>query len=910
MKKNFATIFIFILQLSLNAQWVSKNPFPDGNYLRSVYFIDDNTGWISGSEGLIARTSDSGETWDKQLSGTSNTLKSIYFVNSSTGWTVGEGGKILFTSDGGSAWTDQVSTTPNTLNSVYFIDQNTGWAAGANGTILFTNNGGINWSSQNSGSTLEIFDIKFVNSSVGYAVGGDGFSVELILKTTDGGNNWTLLSSGWNGVLYSVSFINETTGWAVGFDSKIINTTDGGTSWNLQTVGKRNQAPRKMTIIDGQGGLRSVHFKDANQGWVVGGSNEYYRVVYTTINGGANWDLKYFGQEEYDLFSVAVTPSGKSWAVGGGGSVFYSGNGNTWVQQFSGTSVNNADHIYKLQFVNSTTGYAAGFRNDWIVGSGLVLKTTNGGNTWLTVYLDSESGEPYKSLFFSDENNGWAAGYSGTIRHTTDGGGSWVSQSAGTGFTVNSLFFTSAQTGFAAGDGIYKTTDAGNTWTSKFSGNINSVFFTDTLTGWGIGTNIIKTTDGGETWFEQDALGGNDIYFYNQLTGWAAGDNGTIRNSTNGGSTWNSQVSGTVENLASVIFTTEMNGWISGSSGTILATGDGGASWSSQTTGTVKDISCMYFAGGTNGWAGGAEGTMLKYDESLISSLKITSPDGGEVLFAGSQDEITWQSNIQGNINLYLYKGTERIKVITKNRMNEGSYIWKIKKVPAGQDYRILIESSDDASVFDFSDNTFSIIGGKTRKYILVTSPLGGEEWHTGDIREIRWLKNFTGDVSISLFRGNDFVREIVNSTSNPGSFNWTIPPELVTADNYQIRINCADLPSLYTFSDSTFAITGGEMVTEVGSQPVIPLENSLAQNYPNPFNPSTVINYSIAEGGYVTLKVYDITGREVASVVNEDKPAGKYSVPFNGSRLASGVYFYILRNGSFVQTKKFMLVK
>ncbi len=910
MKKNFATIFIFILQLTLNAQWVNKNPFPQGNYLRSVNFIDDDTGWVSGSDGLIARTTDSGETWNEQLSGTSNTLKCIDFINSSTGWTVGENGEILFTSDGGSTWTTQVSTTSSNLNSVYFIDQNTGWAAGANGTILFTDNGGVNWSLQNSGSSLEIFDIKFVDNSIGYAVGGDGSYTELILKTIDGGNSWSPLSSGTDGVLYSVAFVDENTGWTVGLDSKILKTTDGGASWNLQNLGDKAQAPEKMTIVDGQGGLRSVYFKDANSGWAVGGSNEYFRNIYTTTDGGVTWNLRYLGLEEYDLFSIAVTPSGKSWAVGGGGSIFYSETGVNWVQQFSGTSSFNADNILELQFINSTTGYAVGFRNDWMIGSGLVLKTTNGGNTWLTVYLESESGEPYRSLFFTDENNGWAAGYSGSIRHTTDGGDSWVSQSTGTGFNVSSLFFTDAQNGFAAGEGIYKTTDAGSTWTSKYSGSINSVFFTDAVTGWGIGTNIIKTTDEGETWFEQDGTGGSDVYFYNSLLGWAVGNDGIIRNSSDGGSSWNSQVSGTSVNLTSVHFITEVNGWISGNNGTILATVDGGVTWSTQAAGTTKNINCIYFAGGTNGWVAGAEGTLLKYDESLISHLTLTSPNGGESLIVGDKGEITWQSNIPGNINLYLYKGTERIKVITRNRINRGTYTWKIKRVPTGQDYRILIESADDASIFDFSDNTFTIIGKKIRNYIFITSPLGGEEWSTGDTREIRWLQSFTGDVSINLFRGDELVSEIVNNTSNQNSFNWTIPSGLVTADDYQIRISCSALPSLYAFSDSTFTISGGETVTNLNNQAGIPLENSLAQNYPNPFNPSTVISYGIAEGGYVTLKVYDITGREVASIVNENKPAGKYSIPFNGSSLASGVYFYILRNGSFVQAKKFLLIK
>jgi len=95
-----------------------------------------------------------------------------------------------------------------------------------------------------------------------------------------------------------------------------------------------------------------------------------------------------------------------------------------------------------------------------------------------------------------------------------------------------------------------------------------------------------------------------------------------------------------------------------------------------------------------------------------------------------------------------------------------------------------------------------------------------------------------------------------------------------------------------------------------------IPSEFSLSQNYPNPFNPETVISYQLAVGSFVTLKVYDVLGNEIATLVNEEKPAGKYQVNFNAQRttnnkqLASGVYFYRLQAGNFVQTKKFILMK
>ena len=89
-----------------------------------------------------------------------------------------------------------------------------------------------------------------------------------------------------------------------------------------------------------------------------------------------------------------------------------------------------------------------------------------------------------------------------------------------------------------------------------------------------------------------------------------------------------------------------------------------------------------------------------------------------------------------------------------------------------------------------------------------------------------------------------------------------------------------------------------------------LPKIYSLAQNYPNPFNPSTLINYSLPKAGNVELKVYDVLGREVAVLVNEFKQVGNYSVQFNANNFASGVYFYKLKAGDFVSTKKMLLVK
>jgi hypothetical protein len=83
-----------------------------------------------------------------------------------------------------------------------------------------------------------------------------------------------------------------------------------------------------------------------------------------------------------------------------------------------------------------------------------------------------------------------------------------------------------------------------------------------------------------------------------------------------------------------------------------------------------------------------------------------------------------------------------------------------------------------------------------------------------------------------------------------------------------------------------------------------------LHQNYPNPFNPKTIIKYDLPQQTKVLLKIYDILGNEVITLVNETKPSGQYEVEFDGTNLSSGVYFYRIEAGEFIETKKLILLR
>ena len=100
-------------------------------------------------------------------------------------------------------------------------------------------------------------------------------------------------------------------------------------------------------------------------------------------------------------------------------------------------------------------------------------------------------------------------------------------------------------------------------------------------------------------------------------------------------------------------------------------------------------------------------------------------------------------------------------------------------------------------------------------------------------------------------------------------------------------------------------------IVTGIGENLAdVPSSFTLDQNYPNPFNPTTVISFQLKKAARVSLRVYDVLGREVATLVNEREDVGSHAVTFNGDNLSSGVYFYRLEAGSYIATKKMLLVK
>ena len=123
--------------------------------------------------------------------------------------------------------------------------------------------------------------------------------------------------------------------------------------------------------------------------------------------------------------------------------------------------------------------------------------------------------------------------------------------------------------------------------------------------------------------------------------------------------------------------------------------------------------------------------------------------------------------------------------------------------------------------------------------------------------------------------------------------------------DNEMMRPYTVSSNPLRSASPSIASVANENISTKTS-----PVSYNIQQNYPNPFNPSTVIRFSIPKDEFVTLKIYDILGREVGTLLNQVIPGGSHEVRFDGSKLSSGIYIYTLRSGSFTRSFKMVLAK
>lgn len=187
--------------------------------LTSVTFSGHNLGWAAGV-GVITNTTDAGETWAVQYTGSENTLWSIVNLDSQRAFAVGEGGTILVTTDGGNTWNRKPTVLTSTLYRVRFFGDS-GWIVGWGGVLLHTRDAGASWQRVLVGTTQPLTDI-YMSGKTGWLIGTEG----TILHSGNGGVSWESHKSPTSNDLLRLFFLNVNRGWAVGARTTVLSYTD------------------------------------------------------------------------------------------------------------------------------------------------------------------------------------------------------------------------------------------------------------------------------------------------------------------------------------------------------------------------------------------------------------------------------------------------------------------------------------------------------------------------------------------------------------------------------------------------------------------------------------------------------------------------------------------------------------
>ncbi len=407
-------------------------------------------------------------------------------------------------------------------------------------------------------------------------------------------------------------------------------------------------------------------------------------------------------------------------------------------------------------------------------------------------------------------------------------------------------------------------------WTvvnSSTTARLESMAVTDANTVYIVGGNPpntmvnSKTTNGGLNWFPfaGSSVGGAAVYFINSNTGILAGMN-TLQRTTNAGNNWTTVYTSTdTAVFISFHFPNANTGYGVGFvyspsqqqllNSAAIKTTNGGLNWTRLAppiSGIDKELKDVFFTDANTGYAVG-------WSDNPRASILLKTTNGGN----------SWN---------------------TIGPSFAGSEMYSV----------------------NFTDANTGYVGGSSPIGLLKTTNAGVTWNNIYTIGYPRIVDTYFINANTGFAIGDDGVVR-----TNDAGATWTNQNNIYT-QNVQLQIRFFGNYAGYVCGKNGIMLktTNGGSVFVQNISTEIPSEYSLSQNYPNPFNPSTVVRFQLSVAGLTTLKVYDIIGREVQTLVNEKLQAGTYETTFDGSQLTSGVYFYKLTSGDFTQTKKLTLIK
>jgi len=604
-----------------------------------------------------------------------------------------------------------------------------------------------------------------------------------------------------------------------------------------------------------------------------------------TTDGGATWSNINLGLSPISVRAIEKKSNGHIF-LATNNHVFRSpDDGANWSRLTSGLTTGDVSSIAFANDGSVIAGTSAG-----------AFRSTDNGDTWTVA-----STSPASSMRVAVSNTGTLIGGTSTgAWSSTDNGATWSDVSAGlpdsnilaVGADGSGNIFIST-----AKNGPYKSNNNGSVWTEissgltfKFinafgyhSGNLYAV----------TRAAFLRSNDAGGTWVSIvapfPAIGARGIYIHTNGTMFLGSFAGLFR-STDNGTTWAASNVGLYSNLAF--------SWLELSNGTLLMGTYYGGLFSSSDNGLTWSF--LSQAG--------------KRVEGLIkdgSGNLYHANDAG--VFKSTNNGAAWELDTAGLGATY----TSSLILTSNNSRyassNKGLFRWKIGE---SQWTRVLGSGNfySTGHILEVSDSTlFTSVGysptqGETG---LWRSNDNGDTWEhlaTPDSNIQRFIKNELGYIYLAsrtgVYRSNNNGDSWVQvfGTQWPGTHKPSVSVNAFAFNNSGILF-AATSAAVYRTVQTTLSVKS--------SAEGFPHNLTLLQNYPNPFNPSTAISFQLSAISEVTLKVYNVLGQEVATLLNtETMNEGEHEIQFDASGLTSGVYFYKLTTGTFFETKKMLLMK
>jgi photosystem II stability/assembly factor-like uncharacterized protein len=731
--------------------------------------------------------------------------------------------------------------------------------------------------------------IEFIGSE-GYVVGNSG----VIYHTEDGGNTWERQNSGTAYGLMKSSFVSPDTGWVAGTAGTLLKTTNGGSDWTHVDIGFGAS-------------LYGVEFLDANLGWICGAGG----IIEKSTDGGLNWTRQWNGPPLI-IWDIEFADPLNGWAVGSSGSIPQPNSRDGGQNWQSGTILHSSDggqnwesqvgpldeSLYDVCFVDSLTG--------WVVGAkGTILHTSDGGDSWES-QNSGVSDDRYNDLYaacFVDSLRGWVVGINGLVLFTDDGGTHWIVQQRGIAGALWGVSFINSAQGWVAGaTSLLRTEDGGASWSSVGIGDV-----------W---KNVVATLEGTKSPSDvyivcahYDSMsdrpmvrapGGDDNASGTSLVLEAAkilkdyGFESTIKFICFSGEeeglygSWYYAKSAYLrgERIKAVL-NFDMIAY--GTTGIYLI-GNRKTSWLVDYCIAVRDsflgeftISRLIDDNAMWGdhasfWLTGYHALMGIELDNWTNPNYHTRHDVVKTLNMGLAADVTklavaWLASLAGLAETPVTIATVDVEPNTLNLKSNGKYITCYIELPPEQSvddigvHTVMLNSSIKAepkpcTVGDYdADGVPDLMVKFARDRSQHVLPLG-------DAVEIV----VSGEVGDFPFQGKDTIR-VIGEREHP----------VLAADAAQ---STAQMPGTCEFLES----------------------------YPNPSNPLTRITFSIAKPGRVVLRIYDIAGRPVRTLVDGWREPQRYQVIWDGrddkgNVIASGVYLYKLEAPGYVETKKTVLL-